>query len=382
MSVTSVEMQSKLLTIDQVKHELGKTEPLTSTMVTSDQKVRFHLGEDWAAGLDSKRGLEQVEVTVDIDGVERPLTKDAILQAASNVGIQKAYAKKTPARLIEENLNYWYSSAGLGDTLYSALAVKDVVNSFTKATIIPFSNLELLENVEGAIRQRYGHDTQIMADYKFQNTFDSTNIRLIVPEHERVITDTGLDGDTWSAGVHVTNSLTGKKQTSIEAYLFRWWCTNGATENLDQVGLWNRRLNGQDQAAVSEWARTSVDEVLRRMEDRFNQVQSLTGLDVTGNITDVAREVFDTYRIPVAQRASVIDALANTPGSSLSMYSVMQAVTQAANDPELSETRRDQMMRIGGKIPSAHFDPMKARVFREGQSNPNGTNPYEIPSAV
>lgn len=379
-TVTASEMQDKLLTLDQIKHELGKTEPLTSTLITDETKVRFHLSEDWAAGLDTKSGREQVEVTIEVDGTEQPLTKDAVLQAASNIGLQKAYAKKTPARYIEDQLNYWYSSAGLGDTQFSSLAVKGVVNSFAKASITPFSNLQLLENVEQSIREKYGYDTTILGDYKFENTIDATNIRLVIPEQDRVIEGTGTNDDRWSAGIHLSNSLTGRKQTAIEAYLFRWWCTNGCTENLDEVGLWNRRLNGQEEADVWDWARTAVDEVLGGMETRFEQVQNLTRLDVTGNIVDVTQEVFNTYRIPVAQRASVIDALSTT--ENLTMYGVMQAITQAANDPELSEDRRDRMMRIGGKIPAAQFDPLKARVFREGQQQPTGPNPYEIPSAV
>lgn len=380
-TVTASEMQDKLLTLDQVKHELGKTEPLTNTLITNEQKVRFHLAEDWAEGLDNKRGLEQVAVTVDIDGTESPLTKDAVLQAASNVGLQKAYVKKTPSRFIEDQLNYWYSSNGLStEKSFGALAVKGVVNSITKATIVPFSNLQLLENVEAAIRDKYGYDTQVMADYKFSNTIDSTNIRLIVPEQARAIENTGTANDVWSAGIHLTNSLTGQKQTAIEAYLFRWWCTNGCTENLNEVGIWNRRLNGQEEMDVWEWARSSVDEVLGGMEERFNQVQSLTSLDVTGNIVDVTREVFENYRIPIARRGSILDALTQEPN--WTMYSVMQAITQTANDPDLDERHRDQMMRIGGKIPAAQFDPLKARVFREGQQQPTGPNPYEIPSAV
>lgn len=380
--VAASEMQSKLLTLDQVKHELGKTEPLTSTLINNERKVRFRLGEDWAAGLDNKTGRDIVDVTVDIDGTESPVTKDGILQAVSNTGLQKAYAKKTPARFIEDQLNYWYSSQGIDDSSYSALAVKGTINSFAKATITPFSNLQLLENVEDSIRQKYGYDTQIMADYKFANTIDSTNIRLIIPEADRKISDTGVSDDRWSAGLHVSNSLTGKSQTSVEAYLFRWWCTNGCTENLDEVGLWNRRLNGQEVEDVWEWARHAVDEVLGGMEDRFNAVQSLTALDVTGNIVDVTREVFETYRVPVGQRSSVLDALSNDPGDHLTMYSVMQAITQAANAHDMTDAQRDRMMRVGGKLPKAQFDPLKARVFREGQQQPTGPNPYEIPSAV
>lgn len=378
-TVTASEMQDKLLTLDQVKEQLAKTEPLEATIVSTDTKTRFHLSEDWAEGLDSAQGTSLVNATVSIDGKESRLSKDAILQAASAFGLQKAYVRKTPARLIEEHLNYWYSG-GIGDNVFTSLAVQGSVQAFAKATLTPFSNLQLLENVESSIRRKYGQDAEIFGDYKFRNDITQTNMRLIIPEESRTIQNTGTEDDRWSAGVHVSNSLTGKSQTSIEAYLFRWWCTNGCTTEFDDVGSWNRRLNGQDETDVWEWARTSVDDVLGGLENRFQEVQNLTELDVTGNIVDVTREVFENYRIPVAQRQGVLDSLAQA--NVLTMYTIMQAVTQTANDPDLSDDRRDRMMRIGGKIPTAQFDPLKARVFREGQTNPQGPNPYEIPSAV
>src|SRR5690606_34848398 len=128
----------------------------------------------------------------------------------------------------------------------------------------------------------------------------------IVPEVGREVTGGGLsdvpsgEADEWSGGVHLTNSLMGKSQTKLETYLFRWWCTNGATSTMDNVGVWSRR--GDADQDVYEWARDSVDEVLGGLEGQFDAVQRLTALNVEGHVADIVKEIYDTYGVPVSQR--------------------------------------------------------------------------------
>lgn len=183
--------------------------------------------------------------------------------------------------------------------------------------------------------------------------------------------------DNWYAGIHLSNSLVGKTQTSLEAYMFRWWCTNGATSTLDAAGTWSRRVNGQ-QDDVYEWARDTVEEVLGGMEYRFDQVQALAQLNVAGNTIDILREIFRNYEVPVSQRDTIQARLLEQEGT-LTMYSIMQAITQVANEEDMDDRRRDRLMRIGGAIPTATFDTLKARVWREGHAaDPTAPNPYEV----
>jgi hypothetical protein len=383
MTITADQVTSKLLTLDEVHHALEQTEPLDSKLFSSENAVSFKMGQTWNQDIDDLYGREPVDVYMTIDGTERQLSKDAVLQTTANVGLTGAYVKKTPASLIESQLNYWYSSAGIGQSAFSILQVKDTVQALTKSNHVPFSNITLLEVVTEAIKDYYGHNTTILADYKFQHSLLHTDIRLVIPgeDRERTIYNTGVHDDQWSAGVHVSNSLTGKSMTSVESYLFRWWCTNGATTEFDGAGNWNRRLNGQEEVDVWDWARHSVNDILGGMESRFDEVQALTSVDVNQNISEVTQEVFETYKIPGRYRGLVTDALIKDPGEGLTMYSIMQAVTQVANQQDISWQHADRMMRVGGNIPTAHFSPLKAKVFAEGQANPKGPNPYAIPSA-
>lgn len=380
-TVTLKQMKDKLLTVDQAVQELEKTEPFETDFLSSEAKVKFKLQPDWAHGIDAMIDTDPVGIAMTINGKERQLTKEAALQAGANFGLPGPYMKRVPATYIEGLLNYHYSG-GMGSNEYNVLTVKDRISAFTRPTLTPFSNLQLVEKTVEGIQNRHGKKTDIFVDYKFHNSLMQTNVRFIVPAQERIITDSNMadvpDGseDVWMAGVHLSNSIVGKKQTSLEAYLFRWWCTNGATTFLEGIGNWSRRSNGQ-QEDVYEWARESVDEILGGLEYRFDQVQALTQLNVAGNTADVLREIFREYEVPISQRDTIAARLLEA--ETLTMYSIMQAITQVANEADMEDRRRDRLMRIGGALPTETFDTLKARIWREGhEADETQPNPYEI----
>lgn len=379
-TVTLDQMRNRLLPLEKVEDVLSTTEPLTSLVITEDTPVHFDLADDWNTNIDEIEDTAVVEATMEIAGEQRTLTKEALLMVAAKVGLTGAYMAKTPGSLIQPHLNYWYS-AGNREKDFVALSVGDAISAFTRPTLIPFSNLSLLESVVAGIHKKYGSDTEILADYKIHNTLEHTDVRLIIPERARAIANGGMadvptgEADLWSAGVHLYNSLVGKGQTTVESYLFRWWCTNGATTTLSDVGTWSRRSNGQE-ADVYLWAQEAVDEVLGGMEGRFDEVQALTGLHVAGNVSDILRDIFEEYAVPVSQRSTITDTLLEA--ETLSMYTIMNAITQAANTVE-NPRRADRLMRIGGAVPTRTFDTLKAKVWREGhQAEPEAANPYEI----
>jgi len=379
-TVTLADMEHKLLSIEEITQQLQKTEPLTDERIDNESKVRFRFTPDWAHGIESVAGTAPVDVTMTINGTDRQMTKEAVLQAGANFGLPGAYMRKIPANFAEGLLNHHYST-GMGSEAFKVLSVADRISAFTRPTLVPFSNIQLLNSVVEGIQEIHGANTPIYADYKYANSLLRTDIRLIVPEAERVMDDTNMDDipegswDTWLAGIHLSNSLIGKTQTSEEAFMFRWWCTNGCTTTLDSLGSWSRRRDGQEED-VYEWARTSVNEILGGMEHMFDQVQALTQLNVTGNTPDVLREIFAQYEVPVSQRESIMTRLVGM--GEITMYHIMQAITEVANESDMEDRRRDRLMRIGGALPTTTFDTLKARVWREGHAaDAEQLNPYE-----
>lgn len=380
-TITLDAMRDRLFTLDDVATTLAVTEPLTQQNVNSESKVVFSMVEGWTTDLDQIKDTEPVMVTMRINGTELPMTKEAALQAGAIFGLPGAYVRKTPSALITPHLNHWWN-AGLGVREFNVLSVAGVIAAFVRPTLVPFSNVDLLESAVAGIRKRYGADTEILADYKILNSLAQTDVRLLIPEHARAMGETAMidvppgQVDLWSAGVHLSNSLIGKKQTSVDAYLFRWWCTNGATTQMSDVGTWSRRVDGQD-SDVYLWAAEAVDEVLGGMEGKFDEIQALTSMNVAGNTADVLREIYSQHEVPVSQREAISAALLES--ETLTMYTVMQAITASANAADLDPRRADRMMRIGGAIPTAIFDTVKAQVWTEGHLAPAPTpNPYII----
>jgi hypothetical protein len=387
MVVAFDQVKDKLLTLEQVQARLSETEPLSQKQVSGGNKVTFAFDPTWAIGLDQKQGTESVDAVIRIDGTDHQLTKDAALQAGAAFGLPGKHAENLPSHLLEAELNHWFGP-GFGEKEFNMLSTgrDQTVAAFTRPTINPFSNTLLVSEVVQGIVERYGTE-DVYVDYKFNHSLTRTDVRFIIPEATRLIRDGGLGDvpagadDVWSGGIHLSNSLIGKSQTKLETYLFRYWCTNGATtlltnEHGQALGTWSRR-GDHDDTDVYEWAASAVDEVLGGLEAQFDQVQALTQLNVAGNVGDIVAEIFDTYNVPVSQRKAVNQVLIEA--ENLTMYTIMNAITQTANEDGLSADRVDKILRIGGAIPGATFNTLKSQVWREGHlADPDAQNPYEI----
>lgn len=353
MTITVDTMKPKLHTLEHVGDLLAATEPL-STHGFSVGAATYQISPGWHHGIDAKTGTEPVDATIAIGAHEFALTKDALLEAASICGIRKEYAARCPAFLLEPQLNYWFGEdEGLRTRRstacdYQILVAAGNAAAITRSTVQPFSNLRLLEQALDAIDHRYGGTSDVLVDYKFVHTLRRTHLRLIIPEQVRTMEGTGTDNDEWSIGIQLRNSLTGEDRTSLDGYLFRWTCTNGAIDTHTTSGAWTRR--GGSEHEVYDWARTAVDDILGGLEPALDAVQALVAMPIDGTANDILRDVFATYRVPLAERSTIIENMIET-GGNFTMYAVMNAITQAANDPRLDPTRVENLLRMGGDLP-------------------------------
>lgn len=364
----------KLLNVDDVLAALQSTEPLTTEFLSNDSKIKFQLQPDWAVDFDNLNDTDAVAAEITVNGKATQLSKEALLLAASNVGISKAYTRRTPSHLIEDNLNYWYGG-GMGDKQYNMLVVKGVASAFIAPTKAPYSNVDLVEMVIDGVWDKMG-EVNILADYKFNHSLQKTDVRLIIPEYLRTIDDTHMsdtDEDEWSAGIHISNSLIGKTQTSVEGYTFRWANGAGATSAVSVP--WNRRHEAASEVDVYTWAKHSAIDALDIMEKNFDDIQLLTSLDISNNTVELLRDIYTEFNVPVTQRSLITEAMIGV--EERTMYSLMNAIIETANEAGLDPDRVDRMMRIGGYVPSATFDNVKARIFAEGQeAGPEAPNKY------
>jgi hypothetical protein len=77
----------------------------------------------------------------------------------------------------------------------------------------------------------------------------------------------------------------------------------------------------------------------------------MTSISLQGTTRETLREMFRQYGVPTAQRDAITANMLED--TELTMYSLMQAITQAANSSDLSPAQVTQLMEIGGDIPFA-----------------------------
>ena len=238
------------------------------------------------------------------------------------------------------------------------LAKDGVGVAFVKDSLSTFPNIPVVERVLSRARAKYDTD-EFYFDYKLAHSLERTALRIIIPAHRRTIHSARHDAgkeDEWSLGLQITNSLMGDPETrlNVSGYLFSWWCTNGAISTHATSGNYNRRIQGQDLGEVIDWVAGSTDAILNSLEPELDGIEALTRLSLEGELTETVNDVFKQLRVPVPARKGVVDALVES--DDFTAYGLMMAVTQAANDPTITDTVREGTMRVGGVIPHTITD--------------------------
>jgi hypothetical protein len=344
------EMRGKLLTLDDVRERLATTEPLADRVFEAPQ-AQIRLEHGWAGGEDTSLASAWLRLAGEEDEIQ--LTKQAALEVGAFCRLPRKLQEEAPADLVQT----WVNRI-LAENMARYKEVKLLVRpgtgvgtALTNHTIQPFSNLQFLDIMLEGIARAYG-EGEVLADYKFHHDLERTNLRLVVPGAQRVISGTRVADDTWSAGIQFRNSLAGIEQTAIDGYLFRWWCTNGCTDTLAQVPALSRRQTPDPEDAY-EWARESVDAILGQLEGSFDAVQSTTAIAVEADqVAATMRDLFAGHSVPARSRERIISELADV-GEGMTVYDVMQAVTVVANADGVSPDATEQLLRLGGHIAHA-----------------------------
>lgn len=346
-SVSFDEIVGRLLPLDQVRERLATTEPL-SELPFKGGAAQLRLDEGWAAEEVKPTDYTKAYLLLP-GGVEYQLTRQAALEVGAQVGIPRRVQETSDPDVLVPLINSRMVSVLGDDRELKALGNENRVLAVTRGTVSPFPNLAILDIMVAGLEKKYGKG-EIYADYKFSHDLEHTGLRLIVPGHQRVITGSPVADDTWSAGLDFANSLIGLRQTQINGQLFRWWCTNGCTDTLHSVGGLSRRGTSYDDAMA--WAAATVEEVLGGLEEMLDHVQSLTDQPIAGSVRDVLDPLFAEYGVPSRDRHRVLEEMAED--DVMTGYSLMQAITAAANGDDIPDRDRQRLMRMGGSFAATH----------------------------
>jgi hypothetical protein len=350
-SIIAKDLQDKMLSVSAFSEVLATTEPLSAVEFDMDGSVDvdFNLVQGWnGEDVRDLPGTEVVDATLRVGGTEMQLTKDALLQATSLIGLQREYVMKSPASLIQPQLDYWMKS--MPTRTLKVLHREGEAQAFTKASVVPVSNLALMDTALEGLHKEYGIDPQdVLVDYKAHHDLRSTTFRLVVPEEIRNIASARSDtNDRWSVGLEIQNSLTASVPTRMNGYLFAWICTNGMTSQHSASGSYSRKSSPTEEAALA-WAAESVDDILSGLEHEFTAIEELVNISLEGDVNATMRDIFDRHRVPVRPREAILAEMVE--GNDLTAYGVMAAITQAANHTDLPASEVSRLLQIGGALP-------------------------------
>lgn len=128
--------------------------------------------------------------------------------------------------------------------------------------------------------------------------------------------------------------------------MFAWWCTNGAIATHGASTKFDRRSSHDDDWLL--WVQESMDDMLVDTPKQLDDIQSLTEVNLKGELSDAAESVFKRYKIPRQARSAVLSNLVES--DDWTAYGLMNAVTQAANPVDTPETIRNVLFRAGGDM--------------------------------
>lgn len=354
--IKPTDLDKELLSIEALEATIGSTEPLTQIEFVPDKtegdKVSFELPVGWNAGLKEEHGTALTPATMTINGTEYGMTKDAVLQATSAIGLTREYVAKTPGPLIRDQLNYWY--AAMPSRQMKLLANDDTGLAFVKAGVSPISNIAVLDKALEKVQERFGEDVEVLVDYKLHHDLRLSQFRLILPDASDKLITSNRSGeeteDRWSIGLDFQNSLTAEAPLQVKGYLFAWFCTNGATSNHASSGSYSRKGNPSLDDAL-EWTAASIENILEGLAHELDSVEALTEVGIEGEVNHTMQDVFERYKVPAAVRQSIMAEMVEA--EDLSMYGVMAAITAAANHEGLSPNVTKRLLEVGGDLPAS-----------------------------
>lgn len=334
----------QMLTVEAARERLAVTEPLDFiTFFTCEPGVEMHYGKGWPDG--ELTGPASAWLTVP-DGTVYQLTRQCASQLGSLARVNQKYAEWLPPELLSVNVT-WALTEGLRKKSGDGLEVKILVAGTgrneedtedvplavaqTRATVEPFSNVELLNAVLLAIRAKLGNEAadSALVHFNFFNDLEHTSFRVIIPLAQQVIVGTGTEDDAWCGGIEVSNSLIGLKQTAVSGHLLRFATLAGLTDVEHAAGGFSRR--GSTPQAAYNWAAEAAEEILGGLEEAFAGLQALPDNIVDGEYGSVMEQFFRLSPVSRDLQLRIVTDLEEVPVTELNMYDLAAVAAEAAN---------------------------------------------------
>jgi len=258
------------------------------------------------------------EVTVRHDKGETILSHAALSDMLVHTGFPKAYLKKLPVdrrkTFVGPHLDYWYREA-LGGRILRLMTIDNTaIQAVPRANFehIPLSKVvESIETVLGDSIQGYHKVSIKPSAFQFS---------VLLPFEVEI-----GEKDKYNAGIRITHSVIGQHDTKVSPYVFRQWCSNGATSEFQFENSAMKRRGGHED--ISDWLQRAII----GSEDLFRQeVLNLKGLQkikLDSHTSEVLDSVLSSSSIPAKLQIAVRNAIIDEPSETLlDIYNILTKV--------------------------------------------------------
>lgn len=189
----------------------------------------------------------------------------------------------------------------------------------------------------------------------FWSTTEEFRLDVIVPEgYSRGIGGDKKVGDITHGGIRIGQNRKQNLVPWVQPFLFRLVCTNGM--EIPDLGMKIEGRGVTDPADIVAGVLREAGVAMRRVERDIEHFYSLreekVGNDPTGVLHRMSREL----GIPMRTIGRLNDTLADAlmAEDEVTMFHLVNHITNRANDPEMADSARRRLQQAGGQTISEH----------------------------
>ena len=295
-------------------HDYETTEPVN---VEVGQSVEFILPNP-----------ESNNVTLRHNRGHTSLSPIALGRLVAHTGMPRAYLSKIPeaqyASLVLPHLNYFYQNVFSGNMIRLLTVNNHALAAIPKAD---FEHVKVSRVLEAAERQL---GDEIAGYHKMR--ISEEKFRISVLTHREVDVPNKGNKDPFNMGIRIEHDVAGSTSTKVSPYLFRQWCSNGATseENLD---TWNRRRGEED---MDVWLQKSIMAANKCFDKEIERIKGLQNIPTNENTGAILDSVLDQSSVPAKLRAEISSRLLDDGAENL--YDIYNVLTDIDSHSEFFDT--------------------------------------------
>jgi hypothetical protein len=210
-------------------------------------------------------------------------------------------------------LNFWYQDALAGNTLRLLTIGDNAIGAIPKANFKHVKVSKVVDAAQGVLGDA------IAGYHKVWGTPRSFQFSILTPEQVEI----GAKDDLYNAGIRIEHSVSGEVSTVVSPYVFRQWCSNGATTE-HNLGSWRRRGGKED---ISDWLQRTIIESRKLFNQEVVNLRGLHNTKIDANTSQVLDSVLTQSSIPGAIQKEVRNTLIDDGAENLlDIYNILTKV--------------------------------------------------------